>query len=276
MTAEPFLKKATSFLSLSSWGGLVDGLTVGFSTKTGGVSNGVYSTLNLGLHVNDESKAVVTNRGILAHKVSFPIDNWVFAQQTHSVHIAKVTIGDQARGVNSYEDGLSNCDGLYTDKKGIMLSLCFADCVPLYFIVPKTPLIGVAHAGWKGTVNDIGGEMVRQWKTNEGINPKDIKVAIGPAIGPCCYIVDDRVISAIDKQAIQNYSIPYSLVSEGQYKLDLKQLNKYLLIASGVREENIIISQYCTSCETKLFFSHRRDKGKTGRMLSFIGIDKEA
>jgi YfiH family protein len=276
MTAEPFQQVDTSFLSLSQWQDLIDGLTVGFSSKSGGVSSEGFSTLNLGLHVGDQPQSVITNREILAKSTSFPVNKWVFAEQIHSTHIEKVSKHECGRGLSSYEDGLSNCDGLYTDEKGVMLSLCFADCVPLYFIAPEKSLIGVAHAGWKGTVMDIGGDMVRKWKSDEGVNPSDIKAAIGPAIGSCCYIVDDRVISSIKKDIIQKYPLPYSTISEGQYKLDLKQLNKYLLLEAGVKEENISISQQCTSCEKDLFFSHRRDKGKTGRMLSFIGINKEA
>jgi YfiH family protein len=276
MTGESFQLKDTTYLSLSHWEELVEGLTVGFSSKNGGVSRESFSTLNLGLHVNDQLQTVVKNREILARRTSFPINNWVFAEQTHSNQIEKVTKQDCGRGLISYKDGLANCDGLYTSENGVMLSLCFADCVPLYFIAPKRPLIGVAHAGWKGTVSDIGGNMVRTWEKFEGVNPNDIKVAIGPSIGSCCYIVDERVISAINKNVIKHYPIPYSILSEGQYKLDLKQLNKCLLLEAGVKEQNMTISQYCTSCEKDLYFSHRRDEGKTGRMLSFIGINEEA
>ncbi|MGM7720286.1 peptidoglycan editing factor PgeF [Metabacillus sp. Hm71] len=276
MAAEPFQQKDTAFLSLPQWDNLIKGLTVGFTTKSGGVSSDAYSTLNLGLHVQDQPEKVVQNREILASKLSFPTKNWVFAEQIHSTHIEKVSIQDRGRGLTAYKDGLSGSDGLYTKDDGVMLSLCFADCVPLYFIAPEKHLIGLAHAGWKGTVNDIGGEMVRKWINEEDADPKNIKVAIGPAIGHCCYIVDDKVISAINKIVIKKYSVPYRSVSDGQYTLDLKQLNKYLLLESGVKEENITISQQCTSCENDLFFSHRRDAGKTGRMLSFIGINKEA
>ncbi|WP_299086977.1 peptidoglycan editing factor PgeF [uncultured Metabacillus sp.] len=276
MAAEPFQQKDTAFLSLPQWDNLIKGLTVGFTIKSGGVSSDAYSTLNLGLHVQDQPEKVVQNREILASKLSFPTKNWVFAEQIHSTHIEKVSIQDRGRGLTAYKDGLSGSDGLYTKDDGVMLSLCFADCVPLYFIAPEKHLIGLAHAGWKGTVNDIGGEMVRKWINEEDADPKNIKVAIGPAIGHCCYIVDDKVISAFNKIVIKKYSVPYRSVSDGQYTLDLKQLNKYLLLESGVKEENITISQQCTSCENDLFFSHRRDAGKTGRMLSFIGINKEA
>ncbi|QGQ46936.1 peptidoglycan editing factor PgeF [Metabacillus sediminilitoris] len=276
MQTETFQQRNTTYLSLEKWENLVEGLTVGFSTKSDGVSKEAFSTLNLGLHVNDQPKSVIENREILANRTDFPLNNWVFAEQIHSTHIEKVTKLNCGRGLYSYDDGLSNCDGLYTAEKGIMLSLCFADCVPLYFLSPQKLLIGVAHAGWKGTVNDIGGNMIRKWTNVEGVNPSEIKVAIGPAIGPCCYIVDDRVISAINKSIIEKYPLTYSKITEGQYKLDLKKLNKYLLLEAGIQEENITVSHHCTSCEKEIFFSHRRDEGKTGRMLSFIGIYEEA
>ncbi|WP_026559436.1 peptidoglycan editing factor PgeF [Bacillus sp. J37] len=262
-------------LTLTDWNRLIKGLTVGFSTKSGGVSTGEFTSLNLGLHVQDQPEDVSENREVLAKSLSFPISRWVFAEQVHSNRIVKVNKSSCGKGRLSYEDGLAACDGVYTTEKGVMLSLCFADCVPLYFIAPKHSLIGLAHAGWKGTVKDIAGEMVRKWRLNEGIDTDDIYVAIGPSIGDCCYVVDDHVISSIDKRVLDYKPLPYKPLANGKYQLDLKLLNEYYLRNAGILKKNVLVSDLCTSCEKELFFSHRRDNGKTGRMLSFIGINEE-
>lgn len=272
MSGEPFKLRDTTHMSLAKWEDQIKGITAGFSTKVGGVSKDHFSSLNLGLHVQDQTSLVLENRDILAKSINSPLNKWVFAEQIHSTYIKKVSTFDCGKGLSSYKDGVANCDGLYTSDKEIVLSLCFADCVPLYFFAPEKPLVGIAHAGWRGTVSDIGGDMVRKWQAIEGIHPKDVKVAIGPSIGSCCYVVDENVITQIDITRINNYSIPFCSVSKGQYKLDLKSLNKYYLMEAGIKEENISISQLCTSCEGELFFSHRRDDGMTGRMLGFIAV----
>ncbi|WP_226528222.1 peptidoglycan editing factor PgeF [Metabacillus niabensis] len=275
MKANVFEQIDDTHLILTNWNRLIKGLTVGFSTKSGGVSTGNFTSLNLGLHVQDQPEDVRENREVLAKSLSFPIKKWVFAEQVHSNRIMKVSKSSCGKGRLSYEDGLTACDGVYTTEKGVMLSLCFADCVPLYFIAPKHSLIGVAHAGWKGTVKDIAGKMVKKWRLNEGVDADDIYVAIGPSIGDCCYVVDDQVISSIDKRVLDYKPIPYKPLANGKYQLDLKLLNEYYLRNAGILKENVLVSDLCTSCEKELFFSHRRDDGKTGRMLSFIGINEE-
>ena len=275
MEANIFVQRDKTHLTLTDWNELINGLTVGFSTKSGGVSTGNFTSLNLGLHVQDQPEDVKKNRGVLAQALSFPLRNWIFAEQVHSNKIMKVNKSSCGKGIDIYEDGISACDGVYTSEKGVMLSLCFADCVPLFFISPKHSLIGLAHAGWKGTVKDIAGAMVKVWQQAEGVEAKDIYVAIGPSIGGCCYIVDDKVISSIDKRVLEEDTQPFKPLSNGTYQLDLKLLNVQYLRNAGIGNENILVSDLCTSCEKELFFSHRRDKGRTGRMLSFIGINEE-
>ncbi|MFC0271208.1 peptidoglycan editing factor PgeF [Metabacillus herbersteinensis] len=271
MLKEPFQDRGNSSLKIDTWNELNKNIVAGFTSKHGGKSKGHFESLNLGLHVHDSPIDVIKNREILANSLSFPLSSWVFADQIHSNRIEKVSKNDRGQGAFSYQDSILKSDGLYTDSRNVMLALCYADCVPLYFVAPERSLIGLAHAGWKGTVQDIAGEMVRKWQTDEGVLTEEISVVIGPAIGECCYIVDDHVISHV-KPLVQNELLPYNLVSEGQYQLNLKLLNKQLLIKAGIKEKNIVVSNWCTSCEDKLFFSHRRDQGKTGRMLSYVGL----
>lgn len=274
---EPFqFQHVESLLFLRPWMDLSDKLVVGFTTKNGGFGKEDYETLNLGLHVQDKPSTVVANRQTVADQLKMPLSKWVCAEQVHKNLIMKVTEADSEKGVYDYKEGIPQTDGIYTNRKELLLALCFADCVPLYFFAPKHGMIGLAHAGWKGTVEDIGGEMIRRW-TEEGIPLNDIYAAIGPAIEGCCYIVDDRVIDLVKNVlGTDNDGSPfYTVVSEGQYSLDLKEVNKYLLQKAGVQENHLLVSDLCTSCREDVFFSHRRDGGKTGRMLSFIGYRED-
>jgi polyphenol oxidase len=268
-------KSNEEVLFLEDWHFMMPQLVVGFTTKKGGSSKGPFTGLNLGLHVHDDADDVRLNRKKLADVLQFPLEKWVCSEQIHDNRIEKVSGSDCGKGVLHYNTAVAGTDGLYTNETNILLALCFADCVPLYFFAPSKGLVGIAHAGWKGSVKNIAGEMIRLWTEKEKVPHADIYAAIGPAIGKCCYIVDDRVIDLV-KKALKGleYAI-YNETSKGQYALDLKELNRLLLLKAGVPEENILVSKYCTSCADELFFSHRRDKGKTGRMMSFIGRKEE-
>ncbi|MFA9559637.1 peptidoglycan editing factor PgeF [Evansella sp. AB-rgal1] len=274
MKNEPFSLVQKQFLVLESWKHIPN-IVAGFTTKNGGTSDSPFRSFNLGLHVNDDVNKVIDNRKLLSSLLGFRTTNWVCSDQVHGNNIEKVTIKDAGSGVVDYQTSIKSTDGLYTDEPNILLTSGYADCVPLFFCEPNKKLIGVAHAGWKGTVKDIAGEMIRKWQLTEGINPSDVYTVIGPSIGGCCYVVDDHVIDFVNNALSQKDPRPYQEISKGQYALDLKRVNKLLMLAAGIREENIIISSYCTSCSDNLFFSHRRDKGKTGRMLSFLGWKQE-
>ncbi len=272
--SEIFQPIGEELLLLQDWH-TFSGLVAGFTTKQGGFSEKPFATFNLGLHVGDVDRSVQRNRQKLADVLQFPLERWVCCEQTHDSRIEKVTKRDAGKGAVHYQSAIAGTDGLYTEEAGILLALCFADCVPLYFIAPKHGVVGIAHAGWKGTVKNIAGEMVRLWNEREHIPLDDIYVAIGPSIGSCCYIVDNRVINLVRKVLGKTETIPYRDVSLGQYALDLKELNKLLLVKAGIHEQQIAVSDYCTSCAADLFFSHRRDNGQTGRMMAFIGRKEE-
>lgn len=272
MNVEPFSRQNESMLVLKERESVGPRIIAGFTTKVGGFSKGAYESLNVGLHVQDDAGDVVKNRDKLAEMICIPLENWVFADQVHGAHIEKITSEQKGKGIKAYRDAIPQCDGLYTNELNIMLALCYADCVPLFFYAPTHQQIGIAHAGWKGTVLNIAGEMINGWTEKEGIDAKDIYVAIGPAIGSCCYQVDNRVIQAVHKRLGQDAMKTYQEVENGQYRLDLKKVNKLICLKHGIDEKKITMSQYCTSCDQTLFFSHRRDGGKTGRMLSFIGL----
>ena len=210
----------------------------------------------------------------MAELLEFSHEKWVGSEQTHEINIKKVTRNDKGKGALIYEDSFSGTDGFFTYSKDVMLTLCYADCVPLYFLHEKTGAIGMAHAGWKGTVGGIGRKMAELF-AKEGMDISEVQAVIGPSICGNCYIVDDRVISKVQK-ILEDVDIkPYNQISDNQFQLDLKELNRTILINAGIPHENIMITDYCTSCHENYFFSHRRDRGSTGRMMSFIGWKEE-
>lgn len=268
--SEPFIIKENQYLVINSWTKQNPKLLAGFSTKNDGVSQKEFQTLNVGFHVHDRLDDVQTNRHILADRLSFPLGSWIGAEQTHETHIQRVFRSDGGKGAQEYETSFKRTDGLYTSDKNILLTLMFADCVPLLFYAPEHNFIGIAHAGWKGTVGEIGPKMVGKWQM-EGVSANEIFVVIGPSICQSCYVVDNKVIDKVQKLLEEYDEKPYNLISEGQYQLDLKRLNMLLLEKAGIPRSHIDITTYCTSCHEDLFFSHRRDKGHTGRLMSFIG-----
>ncbi|MGP7817590.1 peptidoglycan editing factor PgeF [Niallia sp. 01092] len=267
---EPFILQEQEFFTIADWCKAYPNLLAGFSTKNGGKSEKELQSLNLAFHVNDLKETVCANRKIVADKLDFPLEKWVGAEQTHQTNIEIVTKEHAGKGAFDYESACTDTDGFFTMEKGVLLTLCYADCVPLYFFHPATGAIGIAHAGWKGTVQNIAKEMIAVFNSHH-IKANEIMAVIGPSISERRYIVDDRVIAEVEKILSADEAKPYYLVSPNQYALNLQQLNKQILIKAGVSEKNIQLTNYCTSHHEDYFFSHRRDNGKTGRMMSFIG-----
>ncbi|MBP0724825.1 peptidoglycan editing factor PgeF [Bacillus sp. RG28] len=270
-----FVQTSDLTFVIQPWINSFENLVAGFTTNNNGVSQGYFSSLNVGLHVNDSQADVVKNRELVAETVGFPLQNWVCSEQIHSNKVEKVEVNDLGKGTIDYESCIKGTDGIYTTEKGVLLTSFYADCVPLFFICPEPGLVGLAHAGWKGTTLNIGSELITEWVENEKAKLDSIQVVIGPSIGNCCYEVDEHVYKKINEAF--NSSIPKNVVTKkenGRFQLDLKEANRQLLINRGIKESNIKVTTYCTSCHPNLFFSHRRDNGQTGRMMSFIGWRK--
>jgi len=256
--------KNTSYWTVPEWAKF--GVKLGFSTVQGGQSTGCYSSLNLALHVNDNPSNVLNNRKLFLAEFDCSLDDCIAAEQVHGTKVQIVTSKQKSRGMYSYADSIPACDGLLTADQLLGLMAFFADCVPLYFYCPTTKMIGLAHAGWRGTVNNIVKKMLNELKL-AGSSVAQCHVAIGPSIGACCYQVSEDV-AAVFREKFRN---PYFLTATGQDKfyLDLKEANRYLLISEGVLPENIISADLCTFCQTEYFYSFRRAQ-VTGRMAAFI------
>lgn len=265
--SEPFLHHNESYLHIEKWQNINPNLKAGFTTRNGGVSEPPFHSLNFGLHVKDKINDVIANRKILAGKLTIPIENWVSGEQVHQTKIKIVHDSDKGKGATSYQSSIEETDGLITNKTGVLCTAFFADCVPLFFFEPKSGFIGIAHAGWKGTVNLIAEQMVEALGS-AGVKISDLLVVIGPCISKPFYEVDEHVINFIERKYWKKAVVPKG---NNRYLLDLKQLNIEILLQSGVLRHNIDVTNYCTFNNNNLFFSHRRDNGETGRMLGFLG-----
>lgn len=253
------------YLTIPEWTEL--GIAVGFSTRGGGESKQPFSSLNLALHVGDDPKDIWRNRNKFLAEFNIDSENCVTGEQVHGTSINRVMLEDRGRGMKEMSTAFSECDGLVTqDDIGI---LCFfADCVPIYFFNPEIGMVGLAHAGWKGTANNIVFKVIEEISLAGGL-AKDTFVAIGPCIKNCCYEIGpdvaDSFIRYIDTPILQQHA--------EKYRLDLSEANRALLVSAGIRSENMVVSDYCTACHPELFYSYRRD-GLTGRMAAFIMREK--
>jgi|SRR5690625_144056 len=267
---EPFYQKNQSLLTIKKWQALDPSLQVGFTTRQGGVSKRPYDTLNVGLHIPDQPLDVIANRELLAEHVHAPLDTWVVGEQVHRTDLKVVGQHDRGTGSTSHENTVAGIDGLITKERGLLCTALFADCVPLYFFDPVAKSIGIAHAGWKGTVHKLAQKMVAEM-SDRGTNPQDLLVAIGPCISVENYQVDDHVLQYIDDQYRE-----HTIIDQGnnRYLLDLKQLNVEILLQAGILRHQIDVTSYCTFKDKELFYSYRRDHGETGRMAAYIGFTK--
>lgn len=263
-----FQQKDSSFLSVPLWEKQNPSLIVGFTTRTGGFSHSPYNTFNLGLHVDDQYDDILNNRRKLGNSLGIPLSHWVAAEQTHGTRIHIIDKHDKGKGAETLETSIKGTDGLITRESGILCTAFFADCVPLFFYDPVSGYIGIAHAGWRGTTDKIGQHMVEKYK-KLGVNPKNLQAVIGPAISKEKYEVDERVVTHIDTKYRDGVT---EKISHNKFLLDLHLLNQKVLCDAGINESNIKMSRHCTYTEEDMFFSHRRDQGKTGRMLGYIGF----
>jgi len=173
-------------------------LVHGFSTRFGGVSRGIYSSMNLSFTRGDEESCVKENYRRISDAMGFDMNSIVTSDQTHTNNVRKVTEKDRGKGIVIPRD-YTDTDGMITNVPGLVLATFYADCVPLYFADPANHAIGLSHSGWRGTVQKIGAVTIEKMSEEYGSNPKDLKVAIGPSICQECYEVSEDVIEEFDR-----------------------------------------------------------------------------
>ncbi|MFD1176069.1 peptidoglycan editing factor PgeF [Paenibacillus puldeungensis] len=281
---EPFVRnpmnQTQERFELEGWIHLVPGLTAGFTSRSGGISEPPYDSFNLAYHVGDSPQHVLENRRRLAETLGFNPETWTCGEQVHDTKIAVVRKNDRGKGYADRSSAFQDMDGLVTNEPDVLLTSFYADCVPLYFLDPRNKVIGLAHAGWKGTVKLISHAIIDTMEREFSSNRAEIRTAIGPSIGQCCYEVDEMVMGKV-REAVETIGATqadyeaHSLFApsqhDGKTMLNLKELNRIIMIKAGILPTHIECTTWCTSCHPELFFSYRKQNGVTGRMASWIG-----
>ena len=235
-----------------------------FTTWYGGVSVGSQESLNLAIGRGDSPENVEANLRILAKELGYDPEKYVMTWQIHSDIVRVVTDAD-CNGF--FHRNYPQCDGLVTNTPGVTLLVFTADCTPLLFHDPVTGAVGAAHAGWRGTAQNIGAKTVAAMVENFGCKPEDIRAAIGPNLSQCHFETDLDVPAAMI--AAFGEDIQTFIRQKGEkYYPDLKAINAYALRKAGVRQ--IEISESCTWCESDRFWSHRVTKGERGSQGAVI------
>ncbi len=236
----------------------------GIFTRHGGASEAPWHSLNFGHLVGDDPATVDENFRRACTALNTDPARVASPFQVHGNRVWHVTAEN-----TSFRH--ERADGMITRAPEILLHMRFADCTPLLFFDPVAGAVGLGHAGWRGTMQNVAGAVVQAMAATFGSRPADIRMVIGPAIGPCCYQVGDDVLRA----AQASFADPDSLFdrANGDMKLNLWEANRRQAEAAGVGE--IIVSGICTACHTDDFFSHRAEHGKTGRFGAFIGLKGE-
>ena len=249
-----------------------EGITVPhcFTTRLGGVSEGYLSSLNIGLHRGDDPKNVEENFRILADALGILPEDFVLTKQIHSDIVVKVGRAD--RGKHMVEGASPECDALITNESGVALVVFTADCTPILLHDPVTGAVGAAHAGWRGTAMGIAGKTVEAMVREYGCDPKNIRAAIGPNIGYCCFETDADVPNAM-VEVLGEEAKPFIRPNGEKYYVNLKEINALWLRRAGV--ENIEISDACTVCQSNRYWSHRVTRGQRGSQGAVI-VCKEA
>jgi YfiH family protein len=233
----------------------------GFPERTGGVSEGLRSSLNLGFRWGDEPARVEENRRLVAAAAGFDPAQLVSMRHVHGTRVWRV--GDPDTGNEEF-------DGLVCDRPRAVLGAFAADCTPMLFVDPVHRVVGAAHAGWRGTVAGVAQNVVARMVQDLGADPREIRVALGPSIGPCCFEVGPEVVAEFTARVPGRAG----LVVEGPRKqhLDLRVAQRALLEEAGVRPEHIDDAPPCTRCNPERFFSYRRDGREGGIHMGFIGL----
>jgi YfiH family protein len=245
------------FANLASYDEVIHGLF----TRLGGVSHSPYDSLNVGYFVGDDREAVETNHDLICQAVGLSRGDITAAQQVHGSQVTLV--GSEDRG-----QVIPATDALITNAPSVALMLRFADCLPVLLYDPVRRAIGLAHAGWRGTIKGIAAKTAFAMMEAYGSRPADIMAGLGPCIGPCCYQVGAEVIELV-KARFNDWQALLRPQGDGSVHFDLWEANRRQLAELGVEEIEVV--QLCTACRTDEFFSHRAEGGHTGCFAVVLG-----
>ena len=246
------------------------GVAHGFSTRIGGVSTGIYSSLNLSFNRGDDPDCVRENYRRFCAAIGADVTGIVMTGQVHGAEIRTASpelIKPDVCVPTGYD-----CDGLITDRPGLVLTVFTADCIPVLLYDPVLRVIAAVHAGWRGTAQDIAGKAVDKMQRDYGCQPEHILAAIGPGISQCCFETHSDVPDAMTA-ALGDTANPHILCLEnGKFRVNLKAINAALLTRAGVSSDRIEISADCTACLHQTYWSHRVTQGQRGSQAAMIQL----
>ena len=236
-----------------------------FCSRWRGISEGPFSSLNTSIREGDGEEAVRKNGEILSAAFDLPVKRFVTVRQVH---------GNRIVHFESIEEGsrLLEADGIITTCEDLAVGIKTADCVPILLFDPRVPAVGAIHAGWRGTASGIARGAVEAMKNAFSSKPSEMIALIGPAIGPCCYEVDEPVhLAMAGEKGMAEFFRPVP-GRAGRWFMDLAGANAAQLAAAGLRGHQVHGAGLCTACHRRVFFSHRGEGGTTGRQINFILI----
>ena len=245
----------------------LSGTVHGFTTRRGGVSKGYLESLNLGIHRGDDPENVLKNYQIIGNALGFDPEDVVMTHQTHTDIVRRVGRGNRGEGL--FRPVPCDCDGLVTDEPNVVLAVFSADCVPILLCDPVRRAVGAVHAGWRGTAAGIVRNAVEMMRAEFGCEPGNIRAAVGPCIGPCCFETGPEVPAAMTA-ALGSAAEALCRPAGDKYYVNLKELNRLWLSALGVTA--IDISPDCTHCRPDRFWSHRTTGFDRGAQAAMIGL----
>ncbi len=244
----------------------LEGIVQGFSTRKGPPPD--FREANMSFRTAGNTDSVAANRRAFCRSVGVPIESLVFMQQCHGDEVAVITRADSGRGALTPAGAIPGTDAMISREQGLWLAALEADCAVVALCDPVKRAVGIAHAGWRGTVKGIAGKTARKMCAEFGCDPATILAGIGPSIGPCCYEVGAEVAAAAEAghgaEAVSRQG--------DKFRFDLRRANVTQLRAAGLRAENIEVSEVCTCCERDRFFSYRCDGPTGGRFCGIIGF----
>ena len=244
----------------------------GFSTRLGGVSQGIYDSMNLSYARGDDPSCVTENFKRFCSKLHMDWEKIVSTDQTHTANVRLVTEKDAGHGITVPKIHF-DVDGQVTNVPGLPLISYHADCVPVFFVDPIKKAIGLSHSGWKGTVGRIGANTVKMMQEHFGSEPKDIICAIGPSICQSCYEVSEDVIVQFQESFEEKFWPELFYGKEnGKYQLNLWRANELIFEEAGILKEHYSTTNICTCCNPGYLFSHRASHGKRGNLGAFLQI----
>ena len=246
------------------------GVAHGFSTRLGGVSEGMWASLNLGVRQGDDPDHVRENYRRFLAAIGGSGKQFAMANQVHGAAVRTITtadIHDDPYGKVGYE-----ADGLMTDLPGVALVVCSADCIPILFYDPARRCVAAVHAGWRGTAAGIATAAVDRMKNVYGSRPEDILAAIGPGIGPDCFETHEDVPNAMTAALGTGVLRHIKIKENGKFAVDLKAINVMRLENAGLASDHIAVSSLCTSCNPDKFWSHRKLGTGRGSMAAVIQL----